>query len=690
MLKKILDLLKVYFTLGADENTSINDLKKITLLHIFCNTWHLFTILTFIGDFYTDRLLSISYAVMLSFVVSVQVLLYLKKLFAASLLFIFNLSVTAFIFSNYLYIGELLEYYFLLPPAISLIYIDNRKLNIIILVICLLGLYVPNLYFNHYPHSVLNNKNPPFLFFSIFIVISYFKNLNIRNEKILQAKTEQLQELDKFKSQFFTNISHEIRTPLALINGHISDLDLVPNSSRTQGIQQNVKKQIHKITDMVDSVLDLAKIQSSNFSLQLKSTNVSNLIRKQYMYFEPLFSQKNIAFHISDNKSDYFSFIDTVFFEKAINNLIINALKYTHKGKVTIDSYEENGQLILKISDTGIGIASSEFESVFNRFYQINNDINKSGGSGVGLAFCKEIVELHQGSISLKSELGKGSEFTVVLPLEKSMPTINEQDKVSIEKLQKPKVIENVLINNSDYYFLIVDDNYDMRKYLRSILKSYHCMEASNGLEALEIIAKNTIDFIITDYMMPKLNGYDLVAKLNQNNSGIPIVMLTAKTDMDAKLDVLKLGIDDYITKPFNKGELLTRIDNCIKNHASRKSYNKEHNISVENLKKDLFIDQLKEYIIKNSNNTSLNQDMIALEFNISKSSFYRKIKSNTGLSPNNFIREIRLLKARGILQNSPNISLKELSLEVGFNHTSYFSNVYEKRFGIKPLNDRQ
>ncbi|NMH88564.1 hybrid sensor histidine kinase/response regulator transcription factor [Flavivirga algicola] len=689
MLKKILNLLTTYFTLGADENTSINDLKKITLLHIFCNTWHLFTILTFIGDFYNNQLLLMSYAVMLSFVISVQVLLYLKKLLAASLLFIFNLSVTAFIFSNYLYVGELLEYYFLLPPAIALIYIDNRKLNIAILVICLLGLYVPNLYFDHYPHSVLNNKNPPFLFFSIFIVISYFKNLNIRNEKILKAKTEQLEELDKFKSQFFTNISHEIRTPLALINGHISDLDLVPNSPRTQEIQQNVKKQIHKITDMVDSVLDLAKIQSSNFSLQLKLTNVSNLIRKQYMYFEPLFSQKNIAFHISDNTTDYYSFIDTVFFEKAMNNLIINALKYTHEGKVAIDSYEENGQLVLKISDTGIGIANSEFESIFNRFYQINNDINKSGGSGVGLAFCKEIIELHQGKISLKSELNKGSIFTIVLPLEKSLPNVIVQDKVSIKKAEKTKVTENVLVNNSRYRFLIVDDNYDMRKYLISILENHFCLEASNGLEALEIIAQNTIDFIITDYMMPKLNGYDLVSELNRNNSHIPVIMLTAKTNMDAKLDVLKLGIDDYITKPFDKGELLTRIDNCIKNYASRSLYNKEHDINVEDLKKDLFIDQLKEYIMENSNSTFLNQDMIALEFNISKSSFYRKIKSNTGLSPNNFIREIKLQKARGILQNNQNISLKELSFEVGFNHISYFSKIYERRFGVKPLNDR-
>ncbi len=690
MLKRTLDLVTAYFTLGADENTSINDLKKITLLHIFCNTWHLFTILTIIEDFFSNDLLLISYAVMLSFVISVQVLLALKKLLAASLLFIFNLSVTAFMFSNYLYIGELLEYYFLLPPAIALIYIDNRKLNIAILVICLLGLYVPNLYFKHYPYAVLNNKNPPFLFLSMFIVISYFKNLNIRNEKILKAKTEQLEELDKFKSQFFTNISHEIRTPLALINGHVSDLDANSNGVKTLEIQQHVKKQIHKITHMVDSVLDLAKIQSSNFSLQLKLNNVSGLIRKQYMSFEPLFKQKNIDFRISDNETDYFSLLDPVFFEKVVSNLIMNALKYTDKGTVTINCYEDNEQLVLNITDTGIGIADSEIESVFKRFYQVNNDINRSGGSGVGLAFCKEIIELHHGKITLKSKRAEGSAFTIVLPLEKSMPASIAKDGVSIENEENFEIVteKNVVDTNYQLRFLIVEDNDDMRKYLKSILKNHYCLEATNGLQALEIVAQEAVDFIITDYMMPKLNGYDLVVKLNENNSNIPIVMLTAKTGTNVKLDVLKLGVDDYITKPFNKEELLARIDNCIRNHNSRKSYNKEQNIEAETFKNDAFIDQLKEYIIKNLGNTSLNQDVIALELNISKSSFYRKVKSHTGLSPNNFIREIRLQKAREILQKNYTTSLKELSLEVGFNHTSYFSKLYEKRFGIKPLND--
>ena len=185
--------------------------------------------------------------------------------------------------------------------------------------------------------------------------------------------------------------------------------------------------------------------------------------------------------------------------------------------------------------------------------------------------------------------------------------------------------------------------------------------------------------------MMPKLNGYELVTKLKAQNNTTPIIMLTAKTDTDTKLDVLKLGIDDYITKPFDKEELLTRIENCIKNYTSRNLYNEAHDINTKD-SDTLFISELTDFIYKKSNDANLNQSMIAQEFNISTSSFYRKIKSQTGLSPNNFIKEIRLQKAQEILQKNPNILLKQLALEVGFIHDTYFSKIYFNRFGIKPL----
>ena len=667
--------------MGSDDTTSSNELKKIILLNIFCYTWHLFSFFSFLEDFFQSRVNSRTYIGMLLLVLSVQALQYFKKFYAARLLFIFYMIISILYFANISSPSELLEYYLLLPPILSLIYIDNRKINIAILIICLLALYIPNLYYKHYPYSVLNNMNPPFLFFSIYIVVSYFKNLNMKNEKILETKTKELEELDQFKSQFFTNISHEIRTPLTLINGQVAELDQIQDTSpEIKTIQTNIKKQINTITDMVDNVLDLAKMQSSNFSLQLKPMNVSQIVHKLYLNFEPLFKQKKIAFRIEENKFDYITNVDTLFFERTINNIVLNALKYTEKGEVRISITKENQYIHIAISDTGIGIAKNDLKAVFNRFYQVHNDINTAGGSGVGLAFSKEIIELHGGKLHLESQINIGSVFTIILPFITSQPAIPKTSPVT-EKHRTLKPIHNN--NTSAITALVVDDNYEMRQYVISILQHYSCIEASNGQEALDIIATQQIHFIITDYMMPKLNGYELVTQLKKKNISIPIVMLTAKTDTNTKLGVLKLGIDDYITKPFDREELLTRVQNCIKNYTSRNQYNEKNDIELE--ANDDFIAQLQQYIYEKSHDTNLNQEIIAKEFNLSKSSFYRKIKSETGLTPNNFIKEIRLLKAKEILETKPSILLKQLALEVGFVHDTYFSKIYTDRFGIKP-----
>ncbi|MEP5635031.1 MAG: response regulator [Maribacter dokdonensis] len=513
--------------------------------------------------------------------------------------------------------------------------------------------------------------------------MSYFKNLNIRNEKILKAKTKELEKLDEFKSQFFTNISHEIRTPLTIINGQISELEgLAITAPEVVDIQKGIKKQIRNITNMVDDVLDLAKMESSNFNLQLQPVNISKLLHKQYLSFEPLYKQKGIAFIMMKNAEDYIAKIDTVFFEKAVNNIIVNALKYTDTGEVSITISQQNQSLCIAISDTGIGIASKDIDSVFNRFYQVNNDINKSGGSGIGLAFSKEIIELHRGNFLLDSELGKGSTFTILIPLEKTQPAALEIALVPVE--EQNVHIQRPIDGESAPKFLIAEDNYDMRKYLVSILPDYTCLEASNGLEALEIIEQERIDFVITDYMMPKLNGHEFIEKLKVDNSTIPVIMLTAKTDSDTKLDVLKLGIDDYITKPFEKQELLVRINNCLRNTNDRNTYNKKNGIKVEDDKDD-FIIKLKEYVYNKSHDIKLNQDVLSEEFHLSKSSFYRKVKSQTGLSPNNFIKEIRLQKAHNILMKTPDILVKQLAMEVGFSHQAYFSKMYADRFGVKP-----
>ncbi len=675
--------------LGIREGDSTTEIKRIKLLNLFCIAWHVRTILEFIDDDLTNKPLLLSlfdFFIMVLIVGGIQFLQYKRKLLTARLLFICSILFLTFMYANYIYTANFLEYYFMLVPGTTLIFIDNKKINWAIIFTAFIFMYFPNFYFNHYS-AAYSNFSIIFLFFGVLIMVNYFKNLNLKNEKALEIKSTELEELDKFKSQFFTNISHEIRTPLTLIKGHADDLkNLSSKDVKIEAIQQNINQQINSITEIVDNVLDLAKMKSSNFKLKTKHANISDLIEKIYLSFESLFYQKNIDFDLSLNSKNYITNIDPIFIERALNNILLNALKYTEKGSVTLDVSRKKQFLNITVSDTGIGISKNNIENIFNRFYQVNNDINQSGGSGIGLAFSKEIIELHEGTLTAKSKPNIGSSFIITLPL---TPKKTAQETPIKTSSVTNNLLKSLPKNNieSNTIFLIVDDNLDMRKYLKSILQNYTCLEAKNGIEALEIAQNRKVDFIITDYMMPKMNGLTLITNLNKRKNRIPIIMLTAKNDIDSKLEVLNLGIDDYVTKPFEKEELLIRINNAIKNYHNKVKYNEENNLGTFSIPKEK--DLLKEielHVNNNSDKKELNQDFLSEKFNISKSSLYRHIKSKTGMSPKEFITEIRLQKARRILENNSDILLKQLALEVGFQHTSYFSTIFTNRFGYKPL----
>ncbi len=678
-----------YISLGLQKNDTETQKKRIKLLHVFCNVWHVLTLLTFIEDYYFENqraLLTLSIcAIMFLVTLSVQLLQYYRRFLMARILFIFNIIILTFIFSNYTYKGELLEYYFLFPPAISLIFIDSKKMNLLVLAISYLCLFIPNLYLEHYPIPIFNDMNVSFLFFGIFIMVNYFKNLNIKNESALKQKTLELENINEFQSQFFINISHEIRTPITLLKGYIETLKNYDEFG-IRAIEDGMTGQVQKITKMVDDVLDLAKMESSNFKLKQKPINISLLLDKIPLNFGPLFKQKDIQFNIEKNKKLYFTMGDSILLERAINNIIINAVKYTdRKGKISVALKRKSETLIITIKDTGIGISEKDKKKVFDKFYQANNDINKASGSGIGLAFCKEIIEQHNGNITVKNNLKQGVCFTITLPMKD-----NVKEQVLLKELTSKKTDKITLLQNNSIVlkgvFLVVDDQIEMRNYIKSLLYPCFCLEAENGLEALKIIEKEKIDCIITDYMMPKMNGLEFVQTLNKKQIKIPIIMLTARGSTKSKLDVLRLGIDDYLQKPFEKEEFLIRIKNILKNQKSKTEYLKSQKETVttyENSTDWLLL--IKNYVYQKCASSNFCQDSIAHHFSISKSSFYRKIKSETGLTPNEFINEVKLLKAYEFLKNNPDTSLKKLSMEVGFLHTTYFSKLFYKRFGFFP-----
>ncbi|MEM9687196.1 MAG: response regulator, partial [Bacteroidota bacterium] len=702
--RMILSNIKKYYisfmNLGTGVHIPKNELKKIKIFNGLCGLWYLLMILATIANINRERdgqflnipldigpVMNTANVAMITFLAFIQLLHYKRYFYTARLLLIISIMVFNFIIANYIDKGRFMECFIIAAPSISLIFIDSKRINYSILMVSYLCFALPNFYFKHYPIETFNNAQMSFLFFGIFIVINYFKTLNRNNEFALEMKTRELEDINRFQSRFFINISHEIRTPLTLIKGQTARLNAFSDVfSEAVEVRETLDRQVAKITKMVDDVIDLARMESSDFKLKLQPVSLTELTTRLSLAFEPLFQQKHIRFELKKRKKNYMVQADSVYLERALNNIVMNALKYTDKGgAVTIELSRKQQEVSLRISDTGIGISKADTNKIFNRFYQADNDINSAGGSGVGLAFSREIIAMHQGTLGVKSELNQGSSFTITLPLlEVLSGAVLPEHTIPVSEPKHPETSIPV----KGRVFLIVDDNAEMRSYLKSILREHQCLEAENGLEALDIVKQQPIDLIITDYMMPKMNGLQFVAKLKTEDYQMPVLMLTARKDTESKLDVLRLGVDDYMTKPFEKEELLIRIQNALKHHTNRMHYIKQQGETVgaiDNEPPD-WIRDVKNYIEQESANPDVKQVDIADYFNLSPSTLYRKIKGATGLSPNEFITEVKLQKARRIVENNPEILLKQLSLEVGYLNSYYFSKIYYKRFGRNPL----
>ncbi|MDH7448407.1 hybrid sensor histidine kinase/response regulator transcription factor [Aquimarina sp. 2201CG14-23] len=684
---------RYFISLGSEKNTSKSELKKIKLFNVFCYVWHLLTILMLIEiPFEKEENSLITLLVCMVMVVLIIGIQYIHANYSYSLariLFVFNIIILTFIFSNYTYKGELLEYYFLFPSAISLIFIDRKLINYIALSISYLCFVIPNtFFFDHYDINPFNDISVTFLFFSIFILVNYFKNLNIKNEKALQIKTTELEDLNASQAQFFINISHEIRTPLTLIKGQADTLKEFQNIiPQLIDVQDELNVQSNKIAVMVDDVLDIAKMEAGNFRLDFSNTNISELVSKIYNSFESNFKQKDIHYDLIKNSKDYMITANEVYLERALNNIIINALKYTDReGSVTIGLKRKKKEIIISVIDTGIGISQKDINKICNQFYQANNDINKAGGSGVGLAFSKEIIELHKGKLQISSKPEEGSEFKIILPLQEHKTIAKSKQYKKVEKKTTEHIDTLDIQHLNNHKILLVDDNWEMRKYLKSILKENECLEAEHGIQALDMIKNTQFDFIIVDYMMPKMNGLEFIQSLKAQKYDIPILMLTARTDKESRLEVFRSGIDDYLNKPFDRDELLIRIHNSLNNYRNRIKFIEKENIASSEIEQDnSWIKQVEKYIDQECSNSKLKLDDIAEQFNISISTLSRKIEAATGQKPKEFVKEIKLQKARRITEDNPEISLKKLSLEVGYAHSYNFSEIYFKRFGSRP-----
>lgn len=537
----------------------------------------------------------------------------------------------------------------------------------------------------------------------LFLVLIYQWYLNKQKRKnreselalkLKQAETNKLLELNEAKSRFFANITHELRTPLTLIMGPLKDV-----ISKIKGDNKNTLKiaesNSKKLLTLVNDILDLSTLEEGSPELNKSNVCLFTWLDRIFNSFESYAKVKQIGTQLDlPDKNDVLVNIDIEKFEKIINNILSNAFKYTSAGDyVTMNVNVGENVVDISIKDTGVGIDKKDIEHVFDRYYQGSNAANITG-TGIGLSFANRLVKLMGGNIKVESEKGKGSTFTIHLPVDTKniCPESIEKlidSKGENEDIKAPYIAKTIFDEKPK--ILVVEDNLEMQKYLLSILeKDFFVDVAENGFKGLEILENNNYDLVSSDIMMPGMDGFTFRKEMNKNKrfKNIPFVLLTARALKEDKLRGLKLGIDDYITKPFNSDEYIARIINLIKNKNEReKILNNQQDITLlsdDNADNEL-IKKMERVVLNNIDNLEFNVLSLAKEIGYSQRNLSRITKKLIGITPVNLILEIRLQKAYQLLKSYKYKTVTEVRYEVGIENASYFSKKFLARFGIKP-----
>ena len=555
-----------------------------------------------------------------------------------------------------------------------------------------------------------------YLFYIVFTLLCLYlfyhrmkRRIQLRHElRIAQIDKEKSEELVQTKLRYFTNISHDLLTPLTIITCLIDDAEMT-NGSRISQLTM-IRSNVNKLRRLLQQTLDFRKVESGNMKLSVSKSDVISFIDDVCkVNFTPLMRKKNQTFTFLTEDRHLMAYFDRDKLDKIVSNLLSNACKYTANGgdiKLIVDSYWESEyhHLRIQVVDTGEGIAPADLENVFKRFYTINKG-DESESNGIGLSLTKDLVELHHGTINVESELGKGSTFTVDLPINKdsyqedelisehiSVNGINTDLILEKEELIDSKVGEGEDMQIADVHLLLVEDNEELLFLMEKILsKHYHVLIAKDGLEALNVIKDNEIDIIISDVMMPEMDGLEFCRTLKSNleTSHIPIILLTAKNTVEDRIECYNAGADGYISKPFELKILEARINNFImhkKNKQEEFRSNVEVNIdSLEPSSMDKeFLDKVISVIKSNMSEGDFDVVQLADALAVSKSSLYRKMKIATGLSPIEFIRNIRLKHGSQLLKDK-SISVAEVAYECGFSNPKYFATCFKEEFGVTP-----
>jgi len=561
-----------------------------------------------------------------------------------------------------------------------------------------------------------------FIYLVILTALLYFVwlffTIRIRTAnhlKIERAKREKEEELHQEKLQFFTNISHEFRTPLTLIIGPLEKMQLDETEEDKKAHLKLMLRNAKRLLGMVNQLLDFRKTERGQMRLKVQEQDIIPVISEIMISFEELRKHKNIQFDFIHEQDTLQGWFDVEFINKSLINLLSNSFKFTNtNGIISISivvkkDLLENKEFEITISDNGKGIQQSEIKSIFDRFFQGKEQSNIQQGSGIGLHLVKNLIELHHGTIEVESIPNLKTEFKISLPIEKSAYLKKElmDDEEANSNQEKNETIIDLSFSDTEKMdvekfkdrnkkrILIVEDNEDIRSYIHSILgQDYAIEEAENGAIAIEMIALIDYDLIISDLMMPEMDGIEMCRRLKSSieTNHIPIIILTAKSEIENKIEGLKIGADSYITKPFHPEHLMVRVSKLIelrellKDRYSRKislgDLNKPDTVSVS--PDELFLQKTISIILDKLVETEFNGDSLAYVLGISRMGLHRKIKALTGQSTGEFIRNIRLKKACEFLTiQGKNIS--EVCYDVGFNSPSYFTTCFTEAFKMTP-----
>ncbi len=534
------------------------------------------------------------------------------------------------------------------------------------------------------------------------------RTLQIQQDKqTIEKQAEELRQLDQVKSRFFANVSHELRTPLTLMLGPIGSVlknDTI--DTKSQKFLRTALKNGKNLLNLVNEILDLSKLESGNLSVNEEPVVVSGLVKRLYSQYDSFAQQKDIRISLKCLvDKDLTLLVDVNKFEKIFNNLLSNALKFTKEGdSIEVTLGENQSSIFLRVSDTGKGIHPDDLPHIFNRFYQSKQpNAPTQGGTGIGLALCRELAHSLDGDIKAESELGQGTIFTLELPRKlATMEQVVESPLIDAQEIIAEPAPAEMIPTPSEGKkptLLIVEDNDDLRNYICQVLGvQYVVKTAENGADALSLLQNNSfaengdrVDLIISDVMMPVMDGFELLEKLKSNEqlSGLPVVMLTARAALQDKLKALRIGVDDYMLKPFDEEELLVRVANLISNYREREKTaleteedDKFAGVSGEDR---VWLEELETYTQHNAGNFNLTADMMADEMALSRTQLFRKIKQLTGLTPTQYVQEVRFSQARALLENKSYATVKAVAYEVGFKHVKNFSQQFKKRYGKSP-----